>query len=54
MNPPLARQTRNSRAQKRQALYDGHNRRAGDSDKEMRWRRLRRRMQRWMRELLEP
>lgn len=45
----------NTRAGKHAMLYDGHARRAGVAahDKAMRWRRLRRRFGRWLREALD-
>ena len=42
----------NTRETKHQLLYDGHNRNAGVNthDKALKWRRIRRRFARWMRD----
>jgi hypothetical protein len=47
--------TRNSRTSKRAMLYDGHNRRPGVSARNdtMKWRRLRRRVKRWLTDRME-
>lgn len=46
----MMRFTANTRAEKKALNYDGHNRHAGDTDKAMKWRRVRRRFAKWMRE----
>ncbi len=49
----LERFTGNSREQNQALQYDGHQRRAGDTDKALKWRRIRRRFAKWMREAAE-
>lgn len=44
--------TANSRDQKKRLFYDGHQRHPGNTDKALKWRRIRRRFAKWMREAL--